>query len=106
MSDDTLKQSTLVGQVEPEEMQKINSLQTREQELTYRIGKGFRELLGLSIQAVDANQSLQKVMGSLRSRMNIAEGSHFSLAYDGKVYVVTPNETPSTEESTPSKSAE
>jgi hypothetical protein len=84
--------TTVVGEIDPSELQAINSLQTREQELTYRVGQMFREALSVAMQAGDANKQLQQLMMGIRNRMNVPEGQLFRITYDGKVHLVDPPE--------------
>jgi len=80
----------VVGQVDAAEMQSINSLQTREQELTYRVGQLFREALSVAMQAGEAHHGLQRVMQGLRQRMSIPDDSLFRISYDGNIHLVAP----------------
>jgi hypothetical protein len=89
MSDE---KTTVVGQVDPAEMQAINSLQTRERELNFRIGQMFRELLGMSMQAGEAHQGLQNVMAQIRERAGIDEEHLIRITMDGNVHLVEPPE--------------
>jgi len=82
--------STIIGQVEPQEMQNITSLQTREQELTYRIGQAQREILSLAMQAGESSKALQQVMQGIRVRVGVPEGQLFRISHDGNVHLVSP----------------
>ena len=82
----------IIGQIEPGELQAITSLQTREQELTYRVGQMFRDALSVAMQAGDANKRLQQLMMEIRTRMDVPEDVLFRVTYDGNVHLVNPPE--------------
>jgi len=93
MSEQNQSEGKILGELEPGEVQALNSLRQSEQELTFRIGQSFRELVAMTVQAGETNQRMQDIMLGVRKRLDIPEQKTLRISLDGKIQLVEPPES-------------
>lgn len=76
-----------VGKLDEAEMQAFSNLKSTEQELTYRVGQYFRELLSQAAQANDVNRRAFEMAQKFRERFDIPLNQNIRIDNNGTVFV-------------------